>query len=130
MLATASPAFAQATGVGGNIGTFIQMDHAELIVLRAGLPPVRGRKIVYWRERVFSRRVLPPPTIAPRAVVALPTASCAPGVTTSDDLTLALPELHGLDAPAPGASEAEVARWVDDFIDAALRADPETEHVR
>jgi hypothetical protein len=29
----------------------IQMPQDQLIVLRAGLPPVKGRKIVYWREK-------------------------------------------------------------------------------
>ena len=32
----------------------------ELVVLKAGLPPVRGRKVRYYREPVFRRRVQPP----------------------------------------------------------------------
>jgi type IV secretion system protein VirD4 len=109
----------------------IGMDPGELIVLRAGLPPVRGRKIVYWRERAFVCRVLPPPQLPPRRLVSDTTVLPAPGDLTSDPLALALPDLQADLAPPPeGASEAEVERWVEDFIDAALRPDPEVENVR
>jgi type IV secretion system protein VirD4 len=37
----------------------------QLIVLRAGMAPVRGRKIAYWRERAFAARVCSPPDIQP-----------------------------------------------------------------
>ena len=49
-------------------------DFNELLAL-AGLPPVRGRKIAYFRERVFQRRLRPAPDLAP---VAAPTSSTAP----------------------------------------------------
>ena len=38
----------------------------RLLVLRAGVPPIRGRKITYYRERLFTRRVQPPPVITAR----------------------------------------------------------------
>lgn len=39
----------------------IQMSPDDLMVLRAGLPPVRGRKLRYFAERELSTRVLPAP---------------------------------------------------------------------
>lgn len=42
----------------------MQLPADELLVLRAGTPPVRARKIVYYRLRDFRRRLLPPPQIA------------------------------------------------------------------
>lgn len=123
----------------------IQMPASRLIVLRAGLPPVRGRKIVYWRERAFARRVAPPPVVPVRidatVLVDLRSSTDARhGAPTSstrgaerDDLTLALPDLEaaGLQPPAPGASEAEVEAWVDQFIDSAARGRKlETDHAR
>ena len=114
----------------------IQMPAERLIVLRAGLPPVRGRKIVYWRERAFAARVRPPPVVAPHAGVGrappapAANATACPGSGRSrrrddDDLTLKLagPALAaaGLEPPRNGASEAEVAAWVDRFIDASAQ---------
>jgi len=37
------------------------MSDSRLVVLEAGMPPVRGEKIVYWREKAFMRRVMPAP---------------------------------------------------------------------
>ena len=39
----------------------------ELIVLRGGVPPVRGRKIRYYRDAAFLDRVRPPPQVPPLA---------------------------------------------------------------
>lgn len=123
----------------------IQMPPSRLIVLRAGMPPVRGRKIVYWRERAFAARVRPPPVPPARVNTATlsdakPAPATHPGgqaqstrVADRDDLTLALPDLEavGLPPPAPGASEAEVEAWVDRFIDSAAKGrKPETDHGR
>lgn len=38
----------------------------QVLVLRAGLPPVRARKIRYYRSPAFKRRLLPPPAVPPR----------------------------------------------------------------
>lgn len=140
-LVSADPAFAQTAGVGGNIGTFIQMDPSQLILLRAGMPPVRGRKIVYWREKAFTARVLPPPIVATHPGIAAgggfaaPTPAEAP-VDRANDLTLDLvmPALEeaGLEPlPAEGASATEVEAWVERFIDAAVKPPPqEISHAR
>lgn len=46
----------------------MQMSKDDLIVLRAGGPPIRGRKIVYHRSRDFRRRLTDPPKAAARPV--------------------------------------------------------------
>jgi type IV secretion system protein VirD4 len=118
----------------------MQMDPGQLLLLRAGLPPIRGRKIVYWREKAFSQRVLPPPVIPPRAFPAVRANwSSAPrreGADPDADLTLdvVLPALETADLeppPPPGATEAEVASWVDRFIDASTTSPTqELDHAR
>lgn len=122
----------------------LQMPGDQLIVLRAGVPPVRGRKITYWRERAFKARVWPAPVIAPHPGADLCGASPAgaapsswrdapPPAADGLPLELILPTLSdaGLEPPPPeGASEAEVEAWVDRFIDGAIRTpDLELDHV-
>ena len=123
----------------------IQMPPDSLLVLRAGMPPIRGRKIVYWKERVFARRVLPPPEVAPKALPARGATFASdhaaagpdpPARRTDDDLRLDLviPALAvaGLEAlPPQGASDDAVAAWVDRFIDASAQTPAmETDHGR
>lgn len=55
------------------------MDERELLVLRAGLPAVRGRKIRYFEEEVFRRRLVPAPTLPARP----PPPASAPAATPS-----------------------------------------------
>jgi type IV secretion system protein VirD4 len=128
----------------------IQMPADRLIVLRAGMPPTRGAKIVYWRERAFARRVLPQPTVNVHSGIAR-AGPFPPAITASspmphipersiaasdDDLTLdlVLPALEaaGLEPlPAQGASDDEVEAWVERFIDASVQpAISEIDHGR
>jgi type IV secretion system protein VirD4 len=118
----------------------IQMPQDQLIVLRAGVPPIRGRKIAYYREKVFTRRVLPPPAVTARPLLP-PTAApgSEPAVTSeprdslSLTLDLALPALEAEGfAPLPeqGATAAEVEAWVDRFIDVSAQPREETPHGR
>jgi type IV secretion system protein VirD4 len=105
----------------------LQMPPDRLIVLKAGTPPIRGRKIVYWRERAFTRRVRPPPAVPARPLViaAAPTEPpSVPPTDGADPLTLAMviPLLDeaGLEPPPPdGASIEAVEAWVERFIDAS-----------
>jgi type IV secretion system protein VirD4 len=127
----------------------IQMPADRLIVLRAGLPPVGGRKIVYWRERAFAARVRPPPAVLARPApsagdataiqVSHLGASPGPGPKRSregemSDLTLVMPALEaaGLEPlPERGASDEAVEAWVERFIDASVQpAILETDHGR
>lgn len=125
----------------------IQMPPDRLIVLRAGVPPVRGQKLTYWRERVFASRVAPPPalkahpaSIEPAADAASPPArppalsTGRPRVADIDDLTLELVipalEAAGLEPPAEGASPEAVEAWVERFIDASVKPPLEIDHGR
>lgn len=103
----------------------IQMPSDQLLALRAGLPPARGRKIVYWRERELASRVVPPPKVAPRPLAAVPPgpddAAAAPNGDVhspaslkDDDLRLTPPfaaELEPL--PPNGGSPAQMKAFAD-----------------
>lgn len=113
-----------------------QLPAGELIVFRAGAPPVRGRKLRYFAEPAFRRRVRPPPHVAPappseRAPEPLPDPPSRAG---ADPLTLEaiVADLkdEGLEPlPPEGASPEAVEAWVERFIDAtALVATRETRH--
>ena len=41
----------------------LQMPKDQLLVLRGGIAPVRGRKLVYYKDRAFTRRLSAPPEI-------------------------------------------------------------------
>lgn len=107
----------------------IQMDPGQLILLRAGMPPVRGRKIQYWRERAFKARVSAPPIIAAHPAIGIGppawTVSHGPAdAPRQDDLSLSLVgpalEAAGFEAlPPHGATDAEVEGWMERFIDAS-----------
>jgi type IV secretion system protein VirD4 len=103
----------------------IQMPANRLIVLKAGIPPIRGEKIVYWKDVAFRRRLVPAPSITPRPTTAWPSAARAADASSPDDpLTLkldlaALPE--GVAPLKDSATEAEVEAWVEHFIDASAQ---------
>jgi type IV secretion system protein VirD4 len=116
----------------------IQMSPDRLLVLRAGLPPVRGRKIVYWRERAFTRRKVTPPRVPskppaiPQTVGALSSQTAADlamlgrlaAPSRRDDLADLAPVLaaEGLEPlPPQGATPAEIEAWVERFIDDSAR---------
>jgi type IV secretion system protein VirD4 len=116
----------------------IQMDPGQLILLRAGMPPVRGRKIQYWREKAFTQRVVAPPVVTAHPLIATTASAAAvPGVSAAprqDDLSLDLVipalEAAGFEAlPAEGASDAEVEGWMERFIDATVTRQ-EADHAR
>lgn len=95
-----------------------QLAADRLILLKAGIPPVAGRKIVYYRERFFRDRLYEPPAVLPS-----PTddAGPRPAVAEADPLSLeGLVSAPGLEPlPPKGASVEEVERWVERYIDAS-----------
>jgi type IV secretion system protein VirD4 len=118
----------------------IQMPPDQLIVLRAGLPPIRGRKISYFKEKAFTRRVLPSPAVTAHPLAtaqdAAPSKLATPATAPdplSLDLGLILPalEAEGIGPlPEQGATVAEVEAWVDRFIDVSAHSREETAHGR
>lgn len=117
----------------------IQMDPSQIILLRAGMPPVRARKIQYWREKAFKDRVTAPPTVTAHPAIATGASisalpPIAAGAPRQDDLSLELVapvlEAAGFEAlPAEGATDAEVEDWMERFIDASVTRQ-EVDHAR
>ncbi len=114
----------------------IALPDDQLIVLRAGLPPVRGRKLVYYRTRDLRGRVSPPPAIPGRpapiagpgtAAAVSPAPPMPSGTVEANDMepasgnliSLILDEADLDDAPPEPASEAQVRAWADAYIDRA-----------
>jgi len=103
----------------------MQMPDDALLVLKAGLPPARGRKIRFYQEAAFRDRVQPPPDVAPLPATepaSLSEEPPSPALPT-DPLTLEAiaPALaaEGLEPlPPEGATTAQVEAWVERFIDA------------
>lgn len=96
----------------------MQLPQSALIVLKAGLPPVRGRKIAYFRERVFQRRLRPAPDLGP---VAAPTSPPVPEEDPMDfDVIARAFASEGLPPPPAGADESAVGAWLDRVVDTAV----------
>lgn len=66
----------------------MQMPKGDLLLLRGGIPPVRARKIEYFRSRRFTSRVSDPPKIQPRPITlaAVPRAAPRSAATTGSDI--------------------------------------------
>ncbi|WP_420469957.1 type IV secretory system conjugative DNA transfer family protein [Brevundimonas sp. FT23042] len=101
----------------------MQLPDNALIVLKAGLSPVRGRKIVYYRERAFLRRLRRAPTLPLQTVIHMD-AAIAPQTVSPEDLQFdALARaftVEGLAPPPHDAPEAEVADWLDRVLEAPI----------
>lgn len=97
----------------------LQMPASALIVLKAGLPAVRGRKIAYYREDVFRRRLRPAPRIDPAVAPASDTTPLPDLPPTQEDADMDIDAIvrafaeEGLAPPSHGASEGEVRDWLD-----------------
>jgi type IV secretion system protein VirD4 len=116
----------------------MQLPPDRLLVLRAGVPPVRGHKLRYFEEADFTRRLSSAP-VPPARPIRSPSPSHRPGpdgeiepvlrplteheasgeqMPTPEMISLAL-EAVDMDAPPERASEEEVARWAEAYIDRA-----------
>lgn len=110
----------------------MQMPPRTVIVLKAGAPPVRAEKILYYQDRRFTRRQSPapvpaqPPSASIDAPVAVSHAATNPAPEPSDmdyDAIVSTFSAEGCPPPDPGASEQDVADWLDRMLDAATAAD-------
>lgn len=96
----------------------LQMPPTDLLVLKAGLPAIRGRKIAYYMEPVLRRRLRPAPQIdrAPPLPNDAPFPSTTPTQENADmdlDAIIRAFAEEGLPPPAHGASEGQVRDWLD-----------------
>lgn len=109
----------------------LQLPSSAMLVFKAGLPPIRGRKIVYFREKIFRRRLRPPPVIQPSPRPEGPSSPPSHSRAPMDGSDMALDEIvrafaeEGLPPPAHGASEAEIRDWLDRVMDAPPYPDQE-----
>ena len=100
----------------------MQLSSRALIVLRAGLAPTRGRKLVYHRDRRFTARLRPPPPLAVPAAASPrgPTPEPPPLSDTETDMDfdsiVRRFTAEGLTPPPPGATEGEVQAWLDRIV--------------
>jgi len=101
----------------------MRLPASALLVLKAGLPAVRGRKIAYYREAVFHRRLRPPPDI-PQLPQCPSDSPLPPPTMFEEDADADLDAIvrafaeEGLPPPAHGSSEREVRDWLDRVMDA------------
>ena len=110
----------------------MQMPSHRLIILRAGMPPVLGQKITYWKEQRFRRRVVPPPAAPQQAGVSPGTATepaggSAPAQNDTEAYDRLRLHLHPGATPADAidptrASPADWRRWTARQLDLGLTA--------
>lgn len=107
----------------------MQLPDRTLIVLKAGMPPARGAKIRFFREQVFTRRQRPAPIPPGRPVAAeLASATPVPPPPALEDTDMSYESVvqafteQGCPPPEIGATETEVADWLDQIIDAIVPA--------
>jgi type IV secretion system protein VirD4 len=101
----------------------LQMSRDALIVLRGGIPPVKARKIFYFANPDFTKRVQPPPTV-PSAAAASPQPAGAHDrldAMAADlaDLTRTVGEIHAWIIQRP-LTEAEAAGEAELNMEAIL----------
>ncbi|WP_291547929.1 type IV secretory system conjugative DNA transfer family protein [Bosea sp. (in: a-proteobacteria)] len=98
----------------------MQMPKGDLLLLRGGIPPVRARKIEYFRSKRFTSRISDPPKVAPRLILirsAKPAFATQAASTGSNVLDQAIEAKRAaLVANAPNAREEEpvVTRMLTD----------------
>lgn len=106
----------------------MQLSDKALIVLKAGLAPTRGRKLVYYRDRRFTDRLCPPPSPPPTAPRAPAPRAPEPQPPTEVETDMDFDSIvrrftaEGLKPPPPGATEAEVQAWLQRVVTAPVGA--------
>jgi type IV secretion system protein VirD4 len=72
-------------------GEIMQLPNTDEIVLVSGCPPIRARKVRYFRDKRFQERIVPPPRLSPPAIGPAPKPA-APTMKTNWTNTMAIPE--------------------------------------
>ncbi|MBB5746556.1 type IV secretory system conjugative DNA transfer family protein [Brevundimonas variabilis] len=97
----------------------MQMPSEALIILKAGVPAVRGRKVVFYRERLFRSRLRPAPTPERAPTTELvPTPPFLEDDPMDFDVIARSFAAEGLPPPPAGSDEETVAAWLDRVVDA------------
>jgi len=91
-------------------GEVMQLPATDEIVMIAGLPPIRARKLRYYEERAFTARVLPPPALSADGYADRPPSRL-------DDWSAA--------APILASAEAVMVPWTADPANGGIRQEPE-----
>jgi type IV secretion system protein VirD4 len=86
-----------------------------LIVLRAGSPPIRGAKIIYYREKAFKHRLLPAPSVPAHP---LPKPPVFPARAAADDDLRMRPRSK---AEAPDDIERDAKVWAERALAARVK---------
>ena len=105
----------------------MQLSDKALIILKAGLAPTRGRKLVYYSDRRFTDRLRPPRSPPPRAPTPLAPQPQPPTELETDmdfDSIVRRFTAEGLKPPPPGATEAEVQAWLERVVSAPVGDPP------
>jgi len=95
----------------------MQFPREQLLLLRGGIPAVRGMKIEYYRDRIFKARLLAAPCIAARAATSQRAATLDPRLKiivdsedadlTEEDRAIIRDENRATDIPFLGISFAD-----------------------
>ena len=64
----------------------MQMPKGDLLLLRGGIPPVRARKIAYFRSKRFTDRISDPPKVPPRLVLLRQAKTVPASISAGSDL--------------------------------------------
>ncbi|MCI3135377.1 type IV secretory system conjugative DNA transfer family protein [Phenylobacterium aquaticum] len=102
----------------------LQLPAHALILLRAGLPPVLGQRISYWRERDFKARLLPPPLLPARPEVLHPKVRPAAWPDP------AVRDAHPRRQTPSGAADSEAEIFADQQLEAMRRRHPRPDRGR
>ncbi|GGL18503.1 hypothetical protein GCM10010983_14700 [Caulobacter rhizosphaerae] len=109
----------------------LTMPQDQLLVLRGGMAPIRGRKIIYFRDKAFRPRLLAPPQVQPVAGAGAGAAATSPpGIVlrdmTPDEISGRTPlrldqvDPNDMAPPLQGAMTlAEVEAWAVAYLDHA-----------
>ena len=114
----------------------LQMRRDHLLILRAGIAPIRGCKIRYYMDPAFARRVRPAPDVplppiaeaadpeAPSSILVPAAPSHAADDGASDPLTIDGAKRErapqNVEPLKPNPSDKDVIEWVDKAIEAGV----------
>ena len=91
-------------------GEVMQLPATDEIVMIAGLPPIRARKLRYYEEKAFAARLLPAPALSAAKYVDRPPLR---------------PDEWSAAAPIPATASSSTERGAHDPVNGGIRQEPE-----